>query len=665
MCWLPVFVVVLVVRSAWLIVEGACEPIRIEMCRGLGYNVTTMPNLVGHEIQGDADFTLQTFGPLIQYGCSAQLHLFLCSVYAPMCTEKVSSPIGPCRGLCEQVRARCYPVLQGFGFPWPAALNCSKFPPENNHQHMCMEGPGEPGPVNPIQAIGGGNGPWGCSLYAKSGRYIFLNRSGRCAPACEADILWSQRDKRLTEAWMVALVTLCLISALAGIFTFLRPRYNQPTIVSTGESAIACVAFCHAAVGIGFVIRLAAGRIAVACTSAVPLHSPDQVAVLAQQQQQQQYLTQDGLGNPYCAVVFLLLYYFGNAASVWWVVLSGWWCIVARKWKRSSRSSNLKEDGGFGLQQGFATVGAVAAWGFPAAHTIAVLVTRDVDADELTGSCLVGQQSTRSLLLLVLGPQLVYLILGTMFILIGATGLLLHRDSDPVMPGLIVNSSQHTNPLVRNRDASKSPADIYKRQKSLVTRIGVFACFYTFVMICLTGTLLYEWWGRDSWLRAPEPSSGPKVPSRPLLPFFIFRLIVSLGGGAVAAAWIWWPKFSDVCKKLTTCNQPPYKCHPHAATLPVLHCYSSPGSTSPTNHHRQQLHHLSHFTNQPQQTSPGSHISHQHPSVKNSQITLPQVSPPPPPPPPLARSLSGRTTPRKKHSRKYRKQYHSGSETQV
>lgn len=49
--------------------HGTCEPIRIEMCRGLGYNVTTMPNLVGHELQGDADFTLQTFSPLIQYGC--------------------------------------------------------------------------------------------------------------------------------------------------------------------------------------------------------------------------------------------------------------------------------------------------------------------------------------------------------------------------------------------------------------------------------------------------------------------------------------------------------------------------------------------------------------------------------------------------------------------
>lgn len=55
---------------------------------------------------------------------------------------------------------------------------------------------------------------------------------------------------------------------------------------------------------------------------------------------------------------------------------------MARKWTRTA--GNYKEDS-FGPQQGFSTVAAVAAWGLPAAHTIAVLVTRDVDADELTG----------------------------------------------------------------------------------------------------------------------------------------------------------------------------------------------------------------------------------------------------------------------------------------
>lgn len=81
--------------------DQTCEPIRVKLCQDIGYNLTGMPNLAGHDLQSDADFTLQTFTPLIQYGCSAQLHLFLCSVYVPMCTEKVPEPIGPCRGLCE------------------------------------------------------------------------------------------------------------------------------------------------------------------------------------------------------------------------------------------------------------------------------------------------------------------------------------------------------------------------------------------------------------------------------------------------------------------------------------------------------------------------------------------------------------------------------------
>jgi hypothetical protein len=36
------------------------------LCMGIGYNHTTMPNLVGHDAQADADALLQTFSPLIQ-----------------------------------------------------------------------------------------------------------------------------------------------------------------------------------------------------------------------------------------------------------------------------------------------------------------------------------------------------------------------------------------------------------------------------------------------------------------------------------------------------------------------------------------------------------------------------------------------------------------------
>uniref|UniRef100_A0A7R9CXB7 Frizzled-4 n=2 Tax=Timema TaxID=61471 RepID=A0A7R9CXB7_TIMPO len=344
-----------------------CEPIRVDMCRDIGYNVTGMPNLVGHELQSDADFTLQTFAPLIQYGCSAQLHFFLCSVYVPMCTEKVPAPIGPCKGLCESVRARCFPVLQGFGFPWPAALNCSKFPQENNHQHMCMEGPGEaagsgglvPALVGPDSTKTGGpffGAHLSCYQYGKPNLYVFVNRSGRCAPLCEAHVLWGPEDKRLAEVWLAVWAGLCFLSSLVAVLTFLvdSGRFRYP------ERPLGPLALCHVFLGAGWGLRAVAGRAAVACT-------PDPGDPT------RSLLAQDGLENANCAVVFLLLYYFGTAASVWWVLVTLSWCLCSGlRWThdRVQQHSSLFH---------------LAGWGLPAAQTIAVLVLRDVDADELTG----------------------------------------------------------------------------------------------------------------------------------------------------------------------------------------------------------------------------------------------------------------------------------------
>lgn len=50
---------------------------------------------------------------------SVHLQFFLCSVYVPMCTDKVPIPIGPCSSMCISVKKRCFPVLHEFGFIWP------------------------------------------------------------------------------------------------------------------------------------------------------------------------------------------------------------------------------------------------------------------------------------------------------------------------------------------------------------------------------------------------------------------------------------------------------------------------------------------------------------------------------------------------------------------
>ncbi|KAG8325577.1 Wnt-activated receptor activity protein [Homalodisca vitripennis] len=283
---------------------AACQHIAVDLCRGTGYNYTSMPNLVGHDTQADADFTLQTFSPLVQYGCSAQLGFFLCSVYVPMCNEKVTSPIGPCRGLCEAVRARCYPVLQGFGFPWPAALDCSRFPAQNDHRHMCMEGPGEVGlgvaPARPSGSRVLSTDPdvTPCSHYARPDLYVRANRTGRCLQRCDADILFTKVDKDVAEVWISVLSAICFVTSLFAVVTFLA---DSGSMFPYPERPLPFLALCHNMVSVGWGLRAALGRDAVACY-------PDYSRTLL--------LAQEGLGNAHCALVFFLTYFFGNAIAI-------------------------------------------------------------------------------------------------------------------------------------------------------------------------------------------------------------------------------------------------------------------------------------------------------------------------------------------------------------
>lgn len=251
----------------------------------------------------------------------------------------------------------------------------------------------------------------------------------------------------------------------------------------------------------------------------------------------------------------------------------------------------------------------------------------------------------------MLAPQFIYLSFGITFLLVGLASLTLPRR--PIVTQTLTSASSssattaaaasttttavltalttsHTNPLMRQQremSGKLSPAEIHRRQKQLLIRVGIFSCLYAVLIICLVSITFYEWWGREMWLRAPEPSTAPRVPTRPVLQLFILRLVLTLGAGVMASAWIWWPEITSICRKLSHCKQPPHKCHP----VPVVHCYSA-GTASPVPH---QIHHLSHLT------PPQHPLLHQH-AITNSQMPH-------------------------RNYKKYRKhrKHHSGSETQV
>uniref|UniRef100_A0A2M4AB01 Putative smoothened n=2 Tax=Anopheles triannulatus TaxID=58253 RepID=A0A2M4AB01_9DIPT len=472
--------------------QRTCEPIRIELCRGIGYNETSLPNIVGHELQSDANFTLHTFFPLIQFGCSKQLKFFLCATYVPMCTPKVSMPIGPCRSLCNTVKNRCHPILQGFGFPWPSALDCNRFPEENNHEHMCMQGPGEPADGDVLVS----DRP-SCQGLQKSNLYVQLNRSGRCAPLCEADILFEQDEKYFAEVWLtswsVAALGTAIVATLCLILSTKRwDKSLMPLVIS------------HCLVTVGWAVRWLAGRNATACG-----YDPQLPGVAL--------LLTDGLSTAPCAATFLLRYYFGLSAAVWWAILCLRWSKSVRRLLSTSELGGPdphteKSNGSYD------TLCQLAAWGIPALLTVIVLVARLVDADELFGSCFIGNQSDRALLTFVIVPLLTSWVIGSGYLFTA---------------------------YLRKRSAA---ASLVHALPVHIHGMGKFLFIYTVPTAALLMLMFYEYACRENWLQLPHPSLEPVLPARaPLWPFLL-RAFIELLVGVLASAWAVGPRIVGLCR---------------------------------------------------------------------------------------------------------------------
>ncbi|KAH8287722.1 hypothetical protein KR054_012012, partial [Drosophila jambulina] len=505
-----------------------CETIRIEMCRTIGYNETSMPNLVGHEMQADVEYTLQTFAPLIEYDCSSQLKLFLCAAYVPMCTPKAPvHAIGPCRSLCESVRIRCHPVLQGFGFPWPLALDCDRFPRENNHETMCMEGElHQPqleqdlyGGASSSQAGGlgvnaAGKLPLDCSGLAKSHLYVKLPRSGRCAPLCEADILFTPSEKHLAEVWVSTWAYAALgLAAVATVCLLLASDGSRLANAAKWSCLLSPLIWCHNMVTLGWTVRFVVGRTGTACGT-----DP--------QAPNESLLSVDGLSNASCASVFLMRYYFGMAACAWWAVLCLGWHRDIRRHSPDSKGHvaiiPAASSSSYAKRQDLTQNNFVCfvAWGLPAFQTAAVIVARYVDADELLGACFVGNQSDKALQVLVATPVFCYWIFGSMNLI---SGYLVHC---------------RTKEILRNSNALTLQQQLSAHGSS---GIGIFLFMYGLACALLLLAIIYEFANIDVWLGSGETST-------PLWPFLV-RAFMELMLGICCFAWILGPSISMMYKR--------------------------------------------------------------------------------------------------------------------
>lgn len=571
-----------------------CERITIPMCQDMPYNLTRMPNLMGHTDQSQAAIQVHEFVPLVEIGCSKHLKFFLCSLYAPMCTEQVDVPIPSCQSICEEVKSKCLPLLTQFHFNWPQALNCSRLPvPEKNG--LCMEFPPIaderyskylmdktestklsqnhkllnlplPHAFPPFKKFQNGRFFDAPSTESSSapGRFkscpeTMVELPGRnqnqCVPRCGLDFLFTRNDKNFAEIWMGIWAAVCFMATFFTVCTFLinPARFRYP------ERPIIFLSLCCCFSSVAYLLRIFAGSEFISCNRSEGVDA---------------HLVVEGVDRSGCIVVFLLLYYFGMAAAFWWLVLTlSWYLAAGKQWGHEAIES-------------LASYFHLVCWAVPGVLSIVVLALRHVDGDELTGMCFVGNQSREALLSFVIAPLGFVLGVGSLLIFLGFVSLLRIRK-------LMKEGGRNTNKLER-----------------LMVRIGLFSVLSTVPALTLLACLLYEYHQMPLWkqmaiettleciLKRGDGSPCRLQDSIPLEEVFMLKIFMSLLVGITTGVWIWsnktWTTWGNLCASQFSRRSKRHRLKPLPGSLGQPHHFYPVGvnTRTKTHSHRKAFTHV-------------------------------------------------------------------------
>ncbi|CAG0878629.1 unnamed protein product [Darwinula stevensoni] len=265
-----------------------CEPIAIPLCTDIQYNMTIMPNLLGHQKQDDAGMDVHQYFPLVKVACSPDLQFFLCTVYAPVCTI-LDKPLPPCRSLCLSARNGCEELLNRFGFSWPDHLDCYKFP-ESGGSEICVPQNNSSSDKNRVQPTDFPRPDSGYTGYVPNSYYPSMYKPGEfppkakdygfvcpiqfktpegydeyvlkvkekveknCGAPCEG-MFFKKDQLKFSRFWIFGWSLCCLISCSFTILTFLidMSRFRYP------ERPIIFLSICYFMVALTYVIGYALG----------------------------------------------------------------------------------------------------------------------------------------------------------------------------------------------------------------------------------------------------------------------------------------------------------------------------------------------------------------------------------------------------------------------
>jgi frizzled protein 1/7 len=313
---------------------------------------------------------------------------------------------------------------------------------------------------------------------------------------------FNEHERHFAKLWIGVWSSICLASTLFTVLTFFvdMTRFRYP------ERPIIFLSGCYFMVALAYVIGFSLDKEAAACNRFK--NSPELALITTQ-----------GTKKEWCTILFMMMYFFSMASSIWWVILTLTWFLAAgMKWGHEAIEANSQY---FHL----------AAWAVPAIKTIAILAMGQVDGDNLSGICFTGIFDVDALRGFVLAPLVVYLLLGTSFLLAGFVS------------------------LFKIRTIMKSDGTKTDKLEKLMVRIGVFSVLYTVPATIVIACYFYEQASRDTWMlhwftkeclasSTDAPREGIellKSGDKPWPDFnvFMIKYLMTVIVGITSGVWIW------------------------------------------------------------------------------------------------------------------------------
>ncbi|XP_064388786.1 frizzled-5-like [Halichondria panicea] len=487
--------------------NAQCLPVLNNVCKTVGYNMTSLPNLFNHSTQQEAEAFFNKIAPIFHTSCSVYLAHFLCSATHPICFPNQFQQIHPCRELCTAVRETCIPTLRQIGLEWPDELDCTLY--SSYQDSLCVWTQ-----ANPCSTMGRSMNEDNRVIVNRvnvncSGRLVKLQNSSNydfgsvkhCTEPCSG-VYFDQEKQEILLIWITII---SLITLLVCVIIFLTFIFNYRKIPNL-ETPIYYIAVCYGISSLTYVISITIGKESIICNTEF------------KNQHNESALLTNAQDHPLCLILFCVLYYSILCTWSWWVICSLQWLITSLK------STNMSTKWKICFH--------IIAWCIPLVFTLTALSLGHVAGDATVKTCWIEKHYELPFLVAPLSTAVV--ICSVVLVVCFAR-------------------------VVKLQKSKKPESDIAKISALTLVRVGLYCTVYLIPMGLLLCAYFYEFWYREEWeiqyLKCVNSAaSNCENSGSPVYAIFMIKIASMLSMGTVSLLWILrsdlitiWRKFCCFC----------------------------------------------------------------------------------------------------------------------